>query len=259
MGLDRHERECLPPADLDRERAAERNLVLAAKAGDPGARAQLIETFLPLIATVGRRYRRSGSVDRLELTQEGIAGLLAALQRFEPERGTPFWAYARWWVRQAMQQLTAELTGPVVLSDRALRQLARVKHARRTFQQARGTDPSVDELADASGVSREEVDRLVAVERPAVALADSVWADTDPRSEEAYERVVHQSEIEEVRCHFDELDERKRTILRARFGLGGRAQTLREIASGLGISAERVRQIEQCALDELRTAGARLA
>jgi RNA polymerase primary sigma factor len=65
------------------------------------------------------------------LMQEGVVGLLRALQRYDPERGVPFWAYAAWWVRQAMQQVVSELSRPLVLSDRALRQLARVKAAQR--------------------------------------------------------------------------------------------------------------------------------
>src|SRR4051794_38385132 len=107
----------------------ERELVAAARAGDPAARARLVEAFMPLVASTARVYRDSPSVDRVELLQEGVVGLLRALERFDPERGTPFWAYAAAWVRQAMQQLVAELTRPAVLSDRALRQLARLREA----------------------------------------------------------------------------------------------------------------------------------
>ena len=85
--------------------------------GIPARAPQLVEAFLPAIAAVGRVYRGAGGVDRMELMQEGVAGLLRALERYEPERGVPFWSYAAWWVRQAMQQLVAELTLPVVLSD----------------------------------------------------------------------------------------------------------------------------------------------
>src|SRR5437660_742102 len=83
----------------------------------------------------------------------GVAGLLRALERYDPARGTPFWAYAGWWVRQAMQQLVAELTGPVVLSDRALRQLARVKDAHRGAMLETGREPGRDDLATRSGLT----------------------------------------------------------------------------------------------------------
>jgi RNA polymerase primary sigma factor len=76
---------------------------------------------------VARVYRGSRSITRIELMQEGVVGLLRALERFDPDAGVPFWGYAVWWVRQAMQQLIAELTRPMVLSDRALRHLARLK------------------------------------------------------------------------------------------------------------------------------------
>src|SRR6185437_4673215 len=104
--------------------------------------------FMPLIGSVASIYRGSRAVDRGELTQEGVVGLLSALERFDPDRGTPFWAYACWWVRQAMQQLVSELTRPVVLSDRALRQLARVKDARREHTHAHSREPCSAELAE---------------------------------------------------------------------------------------------------------------
>src|SRR5262245_36798122 len=113
-----------------------RRLVIAAQAGDRGARHELIAACMPLIMHAARGYRRQGMVERAELAQEGVVGVLRALERFDPELGTPFWGYASWWVRQAFQQLVSELTGPVVLSDRAARQLARLKHAERAYQQA---------------------------------------------------------------------------------------------------------------------------
>ena len=107
----------------------ERRLVLAAKVGDADARGRLVEALMPLIASVARPYRQSARVERLELLQEGVVGLLRALERYDPDRGVPFWAYASWWVRQAMQQVVSELNRPVVLSDRALRQISRLRDA----------------------------------------------------------------------------------------------------------------------------------
>src|SRR5207248_3815401 len=112
----------------------ERRLVDEAIAGERQARAQLVEAFLPVIASVASNYRSSQRITRTELVQEGVVGLLRALERFDPTRGTPFWAYASWWVRQAMQQLVAELTRPVVMSDRALRQLSKIKDAAASLQ-----------------------------------------------------------------------------------------------------------------------------
>jgi DNA-directed RNA polymerase sigma subunit (sigma70/sigma32) len=120
------------PASLERE------LVAAAVAGDGDARAALVEAFLPLIGSVARNYRASRQITRVELMQEGVVGLLRALERFDPSSSVPFWAYASWWVRQAMQQLVSELSRPVVLSDRALRQLSRIKEAHSAHQRQTG-------------------------------------------------------------------------------------------------------------------------
>jgi RNA polymerase sigma factor (sigma-70 family) len=219
---------------------------------------------MPSIASVARIYRGSPAVDRVELMQEGVVGLLRALQRYDSRRKTPFWAYASWWVRQAMQQLVAEMTRPVVLSDRALRQLARVKDARRDHLQAHGRDPSSSELAETTGLTLEQVENLVAVDRPPRALeesigdndSDALFGDllADPEAEAAYERVDRRMEIDELRDLPRSLCDRERTVVRARFGLDGHEQTLREVAGTLRLSAERVRQIEERALEKLREA-----
>jgi RNA polymerase primary sigma factor len=242
-------------------------LVLAAQAGDPLARARLVDVTAPLVSSVARIYRGSRAVNRMELMQEGVVGLLRALERYNPAKGAPFWAYASWWVRQAMQQLVAELTRPVVLSDRALRQLARIKDARRGISQEKGHEPSIAELAEATGFTRDQVENLVAVERAPRALEEPLGDDdgrdgsfgellADPGAEDAYERVDRALQVEELRALPEDLCERERVILRARFGLDGREQTLREVGVTLELSAERVRQIEEHALEKLRAAAA---
>jgi RNA polymerase primary sigma factor len=249
----------LPPA-------LEHDLVLAAEEGDVEARAELVEAFMPLIAGTARMYRNSGAVNRAELMQEGVVGLLRALQRYDPHRGTPFWAYASWWVRQSMQQLVAELKRPVVLSDRALRQLARVKDARRKLLQAKSREPSIAELAELTELSRRQVENLVAVDRAPRALEQTLGSDddtndtnttlgdllADPVAEDEYERVDRRLEIESLNTWPSDLCEREQAILRARYGLDGREQTLREVGGNLHLSAERVRQIEERALEKLR-------
>ena len=245
----------LSPAD-------ERRLVLAAKSGDRAARAQLVEAFMPLIAAAARTYR-SVHVQRLELLQEGIVGLLRGLERYDPDRGVPFWGYATWWVRQAMQQLVAELTRPVVLSDRALRHLARVKQAHREAVQESGREPSGRELAERAGLSLEQVDELLATERAPRSLDEPVPGAhddigtfgellVDPLAEDEYERVLDEIEIEELHALLAGLGDRERDVLRARYGLdGGEELSLRAVGDRLGLSGERVRQIERRALGKL--------
>lgn len=244
----------------------ERDLIAAARAGDRGARARLVEAFLPLIASVARVYRHSPRIERVELLQEGVVGLLRALERFDPARGVPFWAYASFWVRQAMQQLVSELTRPVVLSDRALRQLARVRDAHHEALQETGVEPSRDVLIERTGFTGEQLDNLLALERAPRSTDEPLRAEegavgtfgellVDPLAEGEYERVLDAIETEELLSLLSGLSGREREVLRARFGLvDGEEQNLRAVAARLGVSAERVRQIENRALGKLAAA-----
>jgi RNA polymerase sigma factor (sigma-70 family) len=242
----------------------ELDLVTAAQR-DADARDALLEAFSPLIAGVARTYARATSLERAELMQEGVVGLLRALERYDATRGTPFWAYAGWWVRQAMQQLVSELMRPVVLSDRAVRQLARIKRTRARLAQANGREPSVAELSAGTGLSRDQIGQLIAAERRPRALEEPIDGEqgatasfgdllADPRAEDAYDAATWRVHLEELPRLLGALSDRERAIVRGHYGLDGPARTLRELASTLGVSAERVRQIEQGALDKLRDA-----
>jgi RNA polymerase sigma factor (sigma-70 family) len=224
-----------------------------------------VKTFVPMIAMVATAYRRTAAVDREELIQEGVVGLLRALKRYEPERGVPFWAYAVWWVRQAMQQLVSEVSRPMVLSDRALRQLARVKDAQRRFEQTHSREPTSAELAAIVGLPRWQVESLFAAGRNARGLDEPVNPErgggtslaeliADASAQDGFERVDRRELARAVPALLAFLTERERTVIRSRFGLGRQEQTLREVAPILGVSAERVRQIEQDALRKLQTA-----
>jgi RNA polymerase sigma factor (sigma-70 family) len=236
--------------------------VLAAQGGGEPEREELVESFTPLIASIARIYRRSSGVDREELMQEGVVGLLRALERYDPGRGVPFWAYAAWWVRQAMQQVVSELSRPLVLSDRALRQLARVKDARRKFEQTRGRARSSRELAKAAGLPPAQVERLMSVELRSRGLDEPATGEPgdgmrvgemlpDPPAEDAYLRVPDRVAAAELPRLLGQLSDRERVVICSRYGIGRREQTLREVAVGLGVSAERVRQIEHASLDKL--------
>ncbi|HEX5224174.1 MAG TPA: sigma-70 family RNA polymerase sigma factor [Solirubrobacteraceae bacterium] len=242
----------------------ERTLLDEAIAGDRRARADLVEAFLPLIAGVAATYRSSPRITRTELMQEGVVGLLRALERFDPARDVPFWAYASWWVRQAMQQLVGELTRPVVMSDRALRQLSRIKSAAADLQRE-GHSPTLSRLSARTGLEERQLANLITADRPPRGLEEPISGEegeigafgeliADPLAEDEYERVVTGIVSGQLRDLLSGLSDRERSILQARFGLDGESASLRDIAGRLGVSAERVRQLEGRALGKLRAA-----
>jgi RNA polymerase sigma factor (sigma-70 family) len=142
----------------------ERDLVIAAERGDSEACRKLVEAFLPAIGNLARSFQNS-RVERVELLQEGVAGLLVAARRYDTTLNTPFWAYASFWVRKAMQELVADLARPVALSDRAVRELAQIRRARSEHLQTHGVAPTTDELSRATGLTRPQLERLQATER----------------------------------------------------------------------------------------------
>jgi RNA polymerase sigma factor (sigma-70 family) len=257
--------------ELDRraplDPAEERRLVSAAQTGDAAARARLVDAFMPLIASAARVYRDSPQVERRELLQEGVVGLLRAIERYDAERGVPFWGYATFWVRQAMQQLVAELTRPLVLSDRALRRLSQLKDAHRLAVQENGREPASAELAARTELSVEQIEDLLAADRTARSTDEPVSTEdgavgrfgelmADPLAHEEYERVLDAIEVDALLALLAGLSERERDVLERRYGLEGEEQSLRQVGERLGVSAERVRQLESRALGKL-AAGAR--
>jgi RNA polymerase primary sigma factor len=244
----------------------EQALVVAADGGDADASRKLVEVFMPAISGVALAFPTAAGVELRELHQQGVVGLLFAARRYDPRQNTRFWAYASFWVRKAMQELVAELTRPVALSDRAVRALAQIRTARGEYVQAHGTEPTVDQLSGATGLTPTQLERLQATERKPRALEEPLGAETetsatvgeaivDPVAEQAYEQVLDEIEIREVRDVADQLDERERAVIRAHYGLLGQpAQTLDQIGGGLGLTAERARQIEAGALAKMREA-----
>ena len=245
--------------------AAERQLVIAAKHGGDAERAALVQVCTPLIASLASTYHGRKEIDGDELMQAGVVGLLRALERFDPELGAPFWIYASWWVRQAMQRLVAELGGPVVLSDSALRKLARIHDARTEILQRERRESRIADIASITGISPTHVESLLAAVRHPRALEEPVRNDGqagatfeemlhDPSASEAFERIPSRVDADELPRRLRVLDERERTIIRARFGLGRPERTRLELGEKLGLTAERIRQIEVESLRKLRHA-----
>ena len=250
--------------DQNGRRRDHAELVLAAKR-EIGRREELVDAFLPLIGAVARPYVRQSAIDRADFMQQGVVGLLKALERYDPSLGTPFWAYASWWVRQAMQELASQLSGPVVLSDRALREVrAPTRHpphvrsaaqARADAPPARGSgrpgrtprrrphgrtrSPAIGRGADRRRRRREQHPRPPGRPSGRGRLRECSW---------------RRSAAEALPALLAQLDDRERFIICCRFGVDAEQRTLREIAGDLGLSAERVRQIQERALAALRAA-----
>jgi RNA polymerase sigma factor (sigma-70 family) len=260
-------RDYAHPVGLPLPAARERDLLARTEAGERAATEELVTAFMPAIDGVARLYQSFRSLERQELRQEGVVGLLRAARRYDQRYKTPFWAYASWWVRQAMQQLVAELTSPVVLSDRAARNLVQMKRARSAFFQANRREPSDPELARSARMPLDKVQCLVSVERAPSSLqarrpGDDETATTfaeglgDPATEQDYERIVDLVDGEHIRDLAARLEERERRIVFAHHGIDCRQRTLREIGREFGLSVERIRQLEERALDKLRQASA---
>jgi RNA polymerase sigma factor (sigma-70 family) len=229
-------------------------LAARAIAGDRPARAQLVAESLPLLRRLARRYRGRGVEDE-DLEHDAVVGLLRALERFDPSRGTPFWAYARWWVRQSLQQALAESGRSVRLPTHVLWDMHELKEQRERLSVLLGRDPPIVELADALGWSTGRVEQTLRAEAPSRSL-DAPSGETlatadlleDPLAGDAYERVLGDIAVAQIRPLLLRLSEREREIL----ALRADGESLRQIGRRLGISGQRAAAIEARALAKIR-------
>jgi RNA polymerase primary sigma factor len=232
-------------------------LASLALAGSHEARAQLVTESLPLLRRLARRYAGNG-VELADLEQDAVVGLLRALARFDPGRGTPFWAYARWWVRQALQQAVAESSRAARLPTHVLWDMHELKETRERLTRERGAEPRVVEVADALGWNAGRVDVALRAEHRARSLDEPVagrgasTADLleDPLAAEAYERVLVDVTAAQLRPLLLQLSGREREVLARRAS----GESLRQIGRALGVSGQRVQAIEGRALAKIRTA-----
>jgi len=240
------------------------DLARRAVAGDGGARDRLVARCLPMVMRVARGYA-GRDVELADLVQEGVLGLLRALERFDPGRGVPFAAYAGWWLRQAMQQAIAEQSRSVRLPTHVLWDIHQLREARSEILASQGREASSVELERDLGWSPRRLADVLRAERPAVSLDAPYQGDEDavdrlgdligdPLSVQAYDDVLTNATGDSVRTLLSTLTERERQVLQWRLGLDGEELSLRQIGRRLGMSGERVRQIEKRALVKLRSA-----
>ncbi len=242
--------------------AEERELSRRAHAGDKRARQRLIESNLRLVISIAKKYRGRGVLFE-DLIQEGNAGLIRAVEKFDPTMGNRFSTYATWWIRQAVTRAIADQGRTVRLPAHVVDSLFRLRRAEAQLSAELGRDATDEELAVRLDVKPEETHRLRRVSQPIGSVNARIGAEDgsemgdllpDERLQNDFVRAeAGQWEltlVEAVRT----LPEREAKVLELRHGLdGGETRTLREVSETLGISQERARQVEIKALRTIRT------
>jgi RNA polymerase primary sigma factor len=246
--------------------AEERELARRKDEGDEWAKRRLVECNLRLVMSITRNYVNSG-VPLLDLIQEGNLGLMRAVEKFDYRMGYKLSTYATWWIRQSVTRAIADQGRTIRLPVHVVDQVRKMTRARRVLTQKLNRDPLPEEIAAESGLELTRVHELLGLVEDPVSLetpvgdGESMYADMieDENSDRPDDVLAELLRGDELQAALGDLNERMRLVLELRFGLNGHVpKTLEEVGAELGVTRERVRQLESRALRELHVAAPEL-
>jgi len=237
-----------------------RDLELVAEDGHR-AKSHMLEANLRLVVSVAKKYTDRG-LSLLDVVQEGNLGLIRAVEKFDYSKGYKFSTYAMWWIRQAIQRGFADSARTIRLPVHVLEMLSKLSRVERDMHQRLGREPTPEELAVELDRTPDQIEELLRTSRQPISLDSTIGEDgetsigdliEDVDAPEASEMVDRQLMAEQLRSALDALTPREATIMSMRFGLyDGNPHTLDEIGRALGLTRERIRQLEKQSLSKLR-------